>query len=148
MNPCRISSRNVPPGGSIRGFVQYTPLVFGRSWPPYAYSRSRMTTPVCRSEEPRSQRTEESFPGGRRSYTFISISVLLTLVDERCWRVREVCRVLEAARLCEAGRFLEGGRVRDVEDLRLGGFWGGDNDIVKWVRDEDKYKYKRMTVDT
>lgn len=61
--PWRISQRKVPPGGSSFGFVQYTPLTPLRSWPPYAYSRSLMTTPECSREPPRVQRKLERRPG-------------------------------------------------------------------------------------
>ncbi len=66
-NPCRYSQRNVPPGGSVRGLVQYTPVVSRRSWPPYAYSLPLMTTPECSSDVPMCQSTDEMRPGGRRS---------------------------------------------------------------------------------
>lgn len=45
VKPCRISHLKVPPGGSVLGFVQYTPVTPRLSWPPYAYSRPLMTTP-------------------------------------------------------------------------------------------------------
>lgn len=45
VKPCRISHLKVPPGGSMRGFVQYTPVTPRLSCPPYAYSRPLMTTP-------------------------------------------------------------------------------------------------------
>ena len=65
MKPCSSSQRNVPPGGSMCGFVQYTPDIPGRSWPPNAYSLFKlfMTTPVWRRELPINQRAEASVPG-------------------------------------------------------------------------------------
>jgi hypothetical protein len=63
VKPCRISHLNVPPGGSILGLVQYTPVIPLLSCPPYAYSLPFMTTPECRRDAPNVQSTEEIFPG-------------------------------------------------------------------------------------
>jgi hypothetical protein len=65
--PCSTACLNVPPGGSKPGFVQYTPLMSRRSWPPYAYSLSPTTTPECKSELPIVHSTVEILPGGKRS---------------------------------------------------------------------------------
>ena len=65
--PCSIAVLNVPPGGSSLGFVQYTPVLFRSSCPPYAYSLSPITTPECRSELPIAHSTVETLPGGSRS---------------------------------------------------------------------------------
>ena len=65
--PWRIDCLNVPPGGSCPGFVQYTPVKPRRSWPPYAYSLSPITTPECSNELPIAQSTVATLPGGSRS---------------------------------------------------------------------------------
>ena len=63
VKPCRISHLNVPPGGSVRGFVQYTPVMPRLSCPPYAYSLPLMTTAECRRDAPTVQSIEASLPG-------------------------------------------------------------------------------------
>jgi hypothetical protein len=67
VKPWTTACRNVPPGGSRPGFVQYTPETPRRSCPPYAYSLSPTTTPECRRELPMAHSTAETLPGGRRS---------------------------------------------------------------------------------
>lgn len=65
VKPWYMLHLNVPPGGSERGFVQYTPVRLRRLCPPYAYSRWPITTPLWRKAAPKVQRRELIFDGWR-----------------------------------------------------------------------------------